>query len=225
MSRLKVLLAEDDSHLRSSLTRLLSASGYEVSGYTSAESLLSDFSDSRFSEHQNCIIMDVNLSGISGVEAQTILRKQFPGVPVIFISAELDAHNVNQAWKDGATEFLFKPFSPESLIKALEKVRVLIKNSHDGEHSNTPPTQTQLKQAELIKKLTFRQLQVLEGLVQGYSNTRIGEQLQISTRTVKMHREGIMRRLGLSHIAELVRYHEQNKQNFPKIQPSTESKQ
>lgn len=216
MHPLKVLLVEDDAQLRASLTRLLRLSGYEVMAHASAESLLQDWSDPQHLHQVACILMDVNLSGLSGIDAQKRLRARREAIPIIFISAELNAHHVNQAWRDGATEFLFKPFAPEQLIEAIERV-VAQKRAAD---SAVPPPAVdplaQQAQAALIGSLTGRQLQVLSGLVLGHSNTKIAQKLQISARTVKMHREGIMRRLGVHHLAGLVSYYEQHKALFPK---------
>lgn len=215
MRRSRILLVEDDAQLRASLARLLDISGYDVTCHTSAETLLAELSAPSAQAQPLCVLMDVNLTGLSGVQAQTVLRQQHPDMPVIFISAELNAHHVNQAWREGAAEFLFKPFAPESLMLALEKVTAR-RASVGVVRSGDAQTPAEAAQARLIQSLTARQLQVLEGLVQGHSNTRIAERLHISARTVKMHREGIMRRLGLRHLADLVRYYEQHKSLFPR---------
>lgn len=211
MPRSRIMLVEDDAQLRASLARLLDISGYEVVEHPSAESLLADLLPPSAQRQPDCILLDVNLSGLSGTEAQKRLRQLHPDLPIIFISAELNAHQVNQAWREGATEFLFKPFAPEDLLQALASVlaekRPAAPGQHPGHHA----------QAQLIRTLTARQLQVLDGLVQGQSNTRIAEKLNISARTVKMHREGIMRRLGLRHLAELVRCYEQHKALFSEV--------
>ncbi len=214
MQHSTVLLVEDDSHLRVSLTRLLCSYGYGVLSYDCAESLLDALSDPLVVEKVACILMDVNLTGLSGIEAQKVLRAQDQAIPIIFISAELNAHHVNQAWRDGATEFLFKPFAPESLIQTLDRVMARTRATAVGLSLQAQDTLNQQEQAKLIHSLTSRQLQVLSYLVQGYSNTKIATKLQISPRTVKMHREGIMRRLGLHHLAELVSYYEQHKHLF-----------
>lgn len=192
-------------------------SGYEVICHASAESLLAELSNAQLVGPFGCVLMDVDLTGLSGIEAQKELRRQHPEIPVIFISAELNAHKVNQAWRDGATEFLFKPLDPESLIQALDRVKARPSSSMLETQPTASDVHRQLEQSQLILGLTERQLQVLSGLVQGHSNTKIAVKLQISPRTVKMHREGIMRRLGLRHLAELVRYYEHHKQLFPKL--------
>lgn len=216
MHPLKVLLVEDDAQLRASLTRLLCLSGYEVMVHASAESLLQDWSDPQRLHQVACILMDVNLSGLSGIDAQKRLRARHEAIPIIFISAELNAHHVNQAWRDGATEFLFKPFAPEHLIEAIERVVAQKRAAGSAVQPPADDLLAQQAQAALIGSLTGRQLQVLSGLVLGHSNTKIAQKLQISARTVKMHREGIMRRLGVHHLAELVSYYEQHKALFPK---------
>lgn len=209
-----IFLVEDDAPLRVSLTRLLEISGYCVSGFETAEDLLGNLSKSNSEVRPHCIVLDVNLPGLSGVVLQERLRKMQIDCAVIFISAELNAHHVNSAWRDGASDFIFKPFQPEALLKAIAKA--LHKNSVDGSdlHSDSNArrhSSVVLKHAKLIHELTPRQQQVLLMLVDGYSNTQIAEQLEISPRTVKMHREGLMQRLDIKHITELARIYEQCK--------------
>ena len=125
-----IFLVEDDAPLRVSLTRLLEISGYCVSGFETAEDLLGNLSKSNSEVRPHCIVLDVNLPGLSGVVLQERLRKMQIDCAVIFISAELNAHHVNSAWRDGASDFIFKPFQPEALLKAIAKA--LHKNSVDG---------------------------------------------------------------------------------------------
>jgi DNA-binding NarL/FixJ family response regulator len=166
--------------------------------------------------------LDVNLPGMNGVAAQQQLRQANDLCPVIFVSAELNAHHVNMAWRDGAAEFLFKPFQPKDLLNALQ--RVIEKQSttpplHRDESNQGMANTLARKHAQLIESLTPRQLQVLLWLVEGHSNTQIAEKLHISARTVKMHREGLMQRLEIRHITELARIYE-NCQHLLKIPPN-----
>jgi FixJ family two-component response regulator len=210
MSLIRILLVEDDPQLRHSLTRLLEASGHEVHAYGSAEGLLGDNVMLTAHAAPTCVVMDVNLTGMSGVEAQKSLRQVCQDLPIIFISAELNATHVNRAWREGAVDFLFKPFSPEELLAVIDKA-----TQHGFAKSTPEETATA---AQIIQKLTFRQLQVLFGLIEGRSNTQIAGKIGISARTVKMHREALMQRLGLRHLADLVRFYEQHKSLFPQTQ-------
>ncbi len=214
MTSKHLFIVEDDAELRSSLTRFLIVSGYQVTGFESAESFLSVFSNTATTPSPDCIVLDVNLPGINGVEAQYKLRELNISCPVIFVSAELNARHVNKAWRDGATDFLFKPFAPTDLVQCLRKV--LDQRNSASVDQNTPSPETThtklaLEQTSLIQNLTPRQLEVLLLLVEGLSNTKIGTKLKISARTVKMHREALMQRLGIRHITELARIYEKCK--------------
>jgi FixJ family two-component response regulator len=209
-----IFLVEDDAPLRTSLTRLLEVSGYSVTGFGSAEAMLTALASSGLVMHPDCIVLDVNLPGLNGVDAQQQLRYIQVTCPVIFVSAELNAHHVNTAWRDGAAEFIFKPFQPQDLLNAirgaLEKKAIdsSLSLSDANTHLSDPIA---AKQAKLIQGLTPRQQQVLLWLVDGHSNTQIAEKMDISARTVKMHREGLMQRLEIKHITELARIYQQCK--------------
>ena len=206
-----IYLVEDDVPLRASLTRLLEVSGYSVMGFASAEEMLTFRSANSTLTAPDCIVLDVNLPGMNGVAAQQQLRQANELCPVIFVSAELNAHHVNMAWRDGAAEFLFKPFQPKDLLNALQRIieKQITTTPLPGAESIQGSTNTLAKKhAQLIESLTPRQLQVLLWLVEGHSNTQIAEKLHISARTVKMHREGLMQRLGIRHITELARIYE-----------------
>jgi two-component system response regulator FixJ len=207
----QLFIVEDDAELRSSLTRFLNVSGYQITGFESAESFLNAFTNTSPPPNPDCIVLDVNLPGINGVEAQHKLREQNISCPIIFVSAELNARNVNKAWRDGATDFLFKPFAATDLLNCIRKV-IDHQNKTSVDQIKPYPETTQtklaLEQATLIQSLTPRQLEVLLWLVEGLSNTKIGNKLKISARTVKMHREALMQRLGIRHITELARIYE-----------------
>jgi FixJ family two-component response regulator len=198
-------LVEDDEPLRSSLERLLSGAGYRVVGYPSAATFLHALQTRTVvDDGRTLVIMDVQLGSTSGIQVQRTVRDQGSQLPFVFISAHQDARNVNQAWQDGAHNFLFKPFMPDDLLQvvtqALDTARSKIK-----EKTSAAIDAGVLHQ---FKRLTPRQKEVLKLVASGHSNAEISAQLSISTRTVKMHRASIMHGFGFTHVADLVRFHE-----------------
>jgi FixJ family two-component response regulator len=209
----EVLLVEDDESLSAALESLLKMSGYTVRTYVSAEQMLADLPDRPLPNKAQCVLMDVNLKGMNGVQAQKRMRETGSDLPVVFMSGDMDVHHVNQAWQNGAQNFLFKPFKPIELLKILE-----------GVFASMPPRQSLSKKEDehllaLLEMLTPRQREVLKWVATGQSNTLISSHMEISARTVKMHRAGIMHRLGFGHVADLVRFYEQSQHlldNWPK---------
>lgn len=205
MTPTHIHLVEDDEPLRSSLERLLTGAGYQVVGYPSAEAFLHALDiHSVVDDGSALVIMDVQLGSASGIQVQKTVRAQGSLLPFVFISAHQDARNVNQAWQDGAHNFLFKPFMPDELLQAvsqaLDTVRTKITDS------TSPGINT--KVMSQFKRLTPRQKEVLKWVASGHSNAEISALLSISTRTVKMHRASIMHGLGFTHVADLVRFHD-----------------
>jgi FixJ family two-component response regulator len=200
----EVLLVEDDESLSAALESLLKMSGYTVRTYVSAEKMLADLPDRPSPNKAQCVLMDVHLKGVNGVQAQKRMRETGSDLPVVFMSGDMDAHHVNQAWQNGAQNFLFKPFKPLELLKILE-----------GVFASMPPRQSLSKKEDehlldLLEMLTPRQREVLKWVATGQSNTLISSHMEISARTVKMHRAGIMHRLGFRHVADLVRFYERS---------------
>jgi FixJ family two-component response regulator len=200
----EILLVEDDESLSGALDSLLKMSGYTVRTYASAEQMLAGLPDRPSPNRAQCVLMDVNLKGMNGVEAQKRMRETGCDLPVVFMSGDMDVHNVNQAWQNGAHNFLFKPFKPMELLKILE-----------GVFAAPPPKQALSTEDDgrllaQLHMLTTRQRQVLKWVATGQSNTLISSHMEISARTVKMHRAGIMHRLGFGHVADLVRFYERS---------------
>ena len=200
----EVLLVEDDESLSAALDSLLKLSGYTVSTYVSAEKMLADLPDRPSPNRAQCVLMDVHLKGMNGVQAQKRMREKGCDLPVVFMSGDMDAHNVNQAWQNGALNFLFKPFKPLELLKILEGVFAV---SPSRQALSTEDDGHLIAQLQM---LTPRQRQVLKWVATGQSNTLISSHMEISARTVKMHRAGIMHRLGFGHVADLVRFYERS---------------
>lgn len=197
---IQVFLVEDDQQLSLSLQRSLIREGHKVLCYATAESLLLTLQTRpELKTNNTVVLMDVNLSGQSGVAAQQSARAIGLKLPFVFISAQQDAQNVNQAWRDGASDFLFKPFTLEELLRAITSACHLAGNAP---REVDPEIQAKLQQ------LTDRQKQVLVMVAKGQTNFQMAEVMNISPRTVKMHRAAVMHRLGFAHVSDLIRFHD-----------------
>lgn len=207
MNSARILLLEDDASLCASLAQLLQLSGYQVDSFSEGAPLLAHVRAMGQADSGNTLIlMDMHLRGESGIDVQRALRDLGIRWPVVFMSAHEDARKVNQAWQDGALNFLFKPFTSDELLDAMARAMV-----------PATPVTTLLADAaaeidpqilERFERLTPRQREVLQRVAKGQSNTTIAREMAISARTVKMHRESMMHRLGFTHVTELVRFHD-----------------
>lgn len=205
MSNANIHLVEDDEPLRSSLERLLTSSGYQVVGHPNANTFLEAFhANVGMDDGNTLVIMDVHLGQTSGIDVQRSVRVAGSRLPFVFISAHQDAQNVNQAWRDGAHQFLFKPFMPDELLTAVTQAL----QTPRAEVLGNARTSADAEILNQFKRLTPRQREVLKLVATGHSNIQISELLSISTRTVKMHRASIMHGFGFTHVADLIRFHD-----------------
>jgi len=155
---------------------------------------------------QACILMDVNLGSMNGIDAQKLVRHIDMDIPVILMSAHQDAYNVNQAWRDGASNFLFKPFTPKELLDVLKDA--LGKKYDAITASAEAPSSLSAELEKQVESLTPRQRQVLALVAAGLTHQQIAEQIGISPRTVKLHRAAMMQRLTCKNVPDLVRFYE-----------------
>ncbi len=204
MKEVDILLVEDDPTLQRALVRVLSGAGYAVSPHLDAESMLVELDQKLEQGHRLCVLLDVNLGGINGVDAQKLIRQREADIPVVFTSAEQDARHVNQAWRDGAANFLFKPFTPKELLDTLEEALRRPARPAGTLAPAVPPAELQAR----VARLTHRQRQVLVLIAQGMTHEQVAARIGISARTVKLHRAALMVRLQCKHLADLVRVHD-----------------
>ena len=190
-----IYLVDDDPSIRSSLSLLLESAGYDVICFKSANDLLKYGLDSLTS---GCIILDVKMPGISGIELQKELASHDFDIPIIFITGHGDIPMSVQAIKNGAVNFLAKPFEDNELLDAIDEALLREKESL-GKKSE----QDQVKQK--IDTLTPREDELLRYLITGMLNKQIAYELNISERTVKAHRKQVLIKMGIQSIAELVR--------------------
>ena len=169
--------------------------GYDTRTYSSAEKFL----DSRPSQPQpGCLILDLQIPGLSGLELQQELAADPACYPVIFISGNGDTHSIVQAMKQGAVTFLQKPFDHGELMaavhEALDEHRRIIR-----ERASTAEVR------QHVETLTDREREVMAHVITGELNKQIAAELGISEKTVKIHRGRVMEKMGVPSVAELVR--------------------
>lgn len=189
-----VFIIDDDVSMREALSYLLRAAGYEFEAFASAEAFLER---PRF-EGTGCIILDVRLSGMTGLDLQKELASAHCPMPIVFITAHGDIPMTVEAMKRGAMDFLPKPFDDDQLLGVIEAAIT----RHRQATAVCEETQA-LK--ELIEKLTPREYEVFRYVLTGMLNKQIAAELNIAEHTVKVHRGRVMEKLGVSSVADLVR--------------------
>ncbi len=189
-----VFVVDDDPSVRKSLRRLLTACGYRTRTYGSAQDYLAD-------DHETgtaCLVLDVRLPDLSGLDLQKALAEQGSEFPIVFITGHGDIPMSVRAMKSGAIDFLAKPFSEEALLAAIEQAL--------DEHRRRMSQQAELASVrQKLLSLSPRERQVLKHVVAGRLNKQISADLGIAMRTVKMHRASIMEKLQVRTVPDLVR--------------------
>jgi len=189
-----IFVVDDDVSFLRSLSRLLGAVGYTVEAYTSAH----DFFARPGSERPGCVVADMQMPGINGLQLQEALRKSANPLPVIFLTGQGDIPTTVTAMRSGAEDFLTKRSPKEELLAAIE--RALQRDSRER--------QQRLRQREVADKLnglSDREKEVLSHVVRGKMNKEIASDLNINLRTVKLHRTNLTRKLHVQSVAELTR--------------------
>lgn len=186
-------VVDDDPAFRSAVSRLLKLSGYEVAGYESAGCFLRAIENTR----PGCILLDVQMPALGGLQLQDELARLSHSWPIIFMTGYGDIPTGVRAIKAGAEDFLSKPVSKETLLKAIERALV--------HYAATRQSQDELNSLRsLISTLTSREAEVFALMVRGRPNKQIAHQLGTSERTVKAHRHMVMHKLQVQSFAEAV---------------------
>jgi two-component system, LuxR family, response regulator FixJ len=189
-----VHLIDDDDGVRQSLAFLLATSGFAVRVYESAIAFL----DAAATLQPGCIITDVRMPGIDGLELQRQLKARRIGLPVIVMTGHGDVPLAVEAMKAGAVDFIEKPFGDETLLSA---IRIAIDRQTRSARRDDEVATTQTR----LDTLSARELEVLDGLIAGRPNKTIAYDLNISARTVEVHRANLMAKMGAASLSELVR--------------------
>jgi two-component system response regulator FixJ len=193
-----IYILDDDASFLKSATRLLRASGYPVEAFESAKAFL----DQLKPEMCGCVVTDLEMPGLNGLELQTALGKSDNPMPVIFLSAQGDIPKTVHAMRSGAEDFLTKLGPKEELLDAVK--RALSRDVRERKQ--------RVRLQELRRKfaeLSERELEVLGHVVQGKLNKQIADDLGINERTVKLHRTNLTRSLQVQSVAELTRLTEE----------------
>jgi two-component system response regulator TtrR len=193
VSRL-VYVVDDDDAFRDSLRWLLESAGYRVMVYSSAERFLA----ARQAGDGVCLLLDVRMPGLSGIELQAELNRRGDGIPVIFLTGHGDVPMAVEAVKKGAYDFVEKPFANTRLLALIEKAAALDAPARRERAE-------QLSAAARLTTLTEREREVLQLVAVGRRNKQIAGELGISIKTVEAHRARAMEKMGAASIAEVVR--------------------
>jgi RNA polymerase sigma factor (sigma-70 family) len=188
-----VYVVDDDDAMRDSLRWLLESAGYRVSSYCSAERFLAAYK----ADQGSCLVLDVRMSGITGLELQQELNRRGSSLPIIFVTGHGDVPMAVNALKNGAFHFLEKPFKDAQLL-------ALIEQATTRDKSELPREAQRRCTAAKLATLTQREREVMDLVVQGRKNKQIADGLGISVKTVEAHRARAMEKMDVSSVAELV---------------------
>lgn len=189
-----VFAIDDDPSVRKALSRLLRVAGYQSEVFESA----SDFLQRKQHTGPTCVIVDVRMPGIGGMDLQASLIQHGREEQLVFITGHGDISMCAQAMKAGAVDFLSKPIRSDELLQCIE--RALLRSAEQRRQSAE-----RNRVQQLVKLLTPREFQVMELVTKGMLNKQIAGQLGAAERTVKVHRGRMMRKMRVTSVADLVR--------------------
>ena len=189
-----VYIVDDDDGMRRALALLLSTVGYETLTFANPAEFLAAFNG----EAHGCLVLDIRMPGMSGLELQQHLNRKGSMLPLIFITGHGDVPMAVQAMKEGAFEFIQKPFRDQDLLDCINHAL-----RQDAENREAVA-----RRAEVLRRLdclTSRERQVMDLVVEGVANKVIAIDLDLSERTVEIHRSKVMEKMGARSVAHLVK--------------------
>lgn len=186
-------MVDDDTAVRDSLRLFLASAGHRVETFSSADEFLGCYDP----QAPGCLVLDIRMTGISGLELQEALTERGSSLPIIFITGHGEVDMAVRALKGGALDFLQKPFSNQDL---LERVREAL----DWDQKVRAARRERDRILERMERLTPRETEVMNLVVEGDSNKVIADRLGISERTVEIHRARVMEKMESSSLAHLV---------------------
>lgn len=196
-----IFIVDDDGSVRDALMLLLSLRGHVCAAFASAEDFLSALQPT----WQGCVVVDIRMSGMSGLQLQAWLGEHHPALQVIVITAHGDVAAARQAFMAGAVDFIEKPFDAEQLLSAVERALGAVRARTPGAEATAGSSGPRSATAATSPALSPREAEVMALLVQGLQNRRIADQLGISHRTVEVHKARVLEKLGVGSVVELVR--------------------
>ena len=188
-----VFVLDDDNAVRGALGTLLQAKGYAVKAYASAEAFLAELNPAL----AGCVLLDVRMPGLSGPELQERLLEMNVSLPVIMITGNADLPTAVKTMKAGAVDFIEKPFEEDVLLQSVDKALTLSAK----QHAQSVSAENWQKN---LGKLTPREREVLEQIVQGHPNKIAAYHLGISPRTVEIHRARVVEKLEARNFSHLI---------------------
>ena len=189
-----VYVVDDDEGVRDSLQWLLEGKDYRVRCFDSAETFLTRY-DAR---EVACLIVDIRMAGMTGLDLQDRLIERKSPLPIVFITGHGDVPMAVNTMKKGAVDFIQKPFEEEALVNLVERMLEQAKEVFSDHQQSA-------SRDALLAKLTTREAQVLERIVAGRLNKQIADDLGISIKTVEAHRANIMEKLNANTVADLLK--------------------
>ncbi|MPN14276.1 Transcriptional regulatory protein FixJ [bioreactor metagenome] len=191
----QIYIVDDDEALRDSLVWMLESSGYTVSAFDSAEAFLAAYRET----FSGCLVLDVRMPGMSGLELFEELGRRRCTLPVIFITGHGDVPMAVSALKKGAVDFIEKPFGDQEMLR-------LIAQCLEQERASRSKRKLEADTARRLEHLTQREREVLDLIIAGKLNKQIADVLGISIKTVEVHRARVMEKMGAHSLAELVQH-------------------
>jgi FixJ family two-component response regulator len=189
-----VIVVDDDSGIRNAMRSLLKSVGLNSVLFGSAQEFLSAYQPSQ----QGCLVLDIRMPGMSGLELQQQLNVRGAVIPVIFMSGHADIPMAVEAMQHGAFDFLQKPFRDQDLLDRIQRAIV-----RDGELRKSLGEHARIRTH--LETLTPREREVLDLMTQGLQNKSIAQKLAVSPRTIEIHRARVMEKMNAHSVAELVR--------------------
>lgn len=189
-----VFVVDDDQAMRTSLQWLIESTGMQVRTFASADSFLSAYYPGR----AGCLLLDVRMPGMSGLELQSYMAREGYRLPVIIITGHGDVAMAVKAMKSGALDFIEKPFHDEDLLRS-------IRNALELDQRQRVSRATRAEIAARLAELTPREHEVMGMVTEGKSNKEIAAALGVTSKTVEAHRARVMEKMRAESLAELVR--------------------
>ncbi len=192
--QIRVFIVDDDQAVARSLSGLLSAHGIETTAYSSAEEFLAALP----SPESACLLLDLRMPGMNGLALQAELNNLNYRLPIVMLTGHGDVPAAVKAMKLGAIDFLEKPSSEPQLLDAVNSARLYLQK-------NPKPDVAPGVVARRLKRLTSREYEILQYLVQGMTNKQVASELDISQRTVEIHRARIRQKMRAEDLSDLIR--------------------